>query len=257
MELSSRVSADGNLPDDLETRRYRICGVVQGVGFRPFVHRLAQRFDAAGWVLNDSNGVLLEVQGQRESLEALFAALVDEPPPLSRITSVSLVPVEEPAARYERFEIRQSIDLNLTETIVPPDSNVCKECLRELWDRQDRRYRYPFINCTHCGPRYSIICNMPYDRAQSTMRSFAMCERCSREYHDIEDRRYHSVTSTIENGFVHLPDKAEGLAEYLHEMTSFPKGKHDDWITLCAGGDRLRLVKHFLGARANLIQLRL
>jgi hydrogenase maturation protein HypF len=192
MEPSSRVSADGTLSGDPETRRYRICGVVQGVGFRPFVHRLAQRFEAAGWVLNDSNGVLLEVQGRRESLEALSAALVDEPPPLSRITSVSLVPVEEPAVRYERFEIRQSVDLNLTETIVSPDSNVCKECLRELWDPQDRRYRYPFINCTHCGPRYSIICNMPYDRAQSTMRSFTMCQRCSREYHDIEDRRYHA-----------------------------------------------------------------
>jgi hydrogenase maturation protein HypF len=192
MEPSSHASAERVVAGDLETRRYRVCGIVQGVGFRPFVHRLARRFAAAGWVLNDSSGVLVEVQASREALDGFAAALVEEPPPLSRITSVRAVPVDVPVTRYEAFEIRESVDLKDTDTIIPPDSNVCADCLRELRDPQDHRYRYAFINCTHCGPRYSIICNMPYDRAQTTMRAFTMCERCAHEYHDIEDRRYHA-----------------------------------------------------------------
>ncbi len=192
MEPSSHASAEPSLLDGVETRRYRVCGVVQGVGFRPFVHRLARRFMTVGWVLNDSNGVLLEIQGRREALDGFAAALVEEPPPLSRITSVRPVPIDSPAERYDAFEIRTSVDLQDTDTIIPPDSHVCVDCLRELRDPENRRHRYPFINCTHCGPRYSIICNMPYDRSQSTMRAFTLCERCDAEYHDIEDRRYHA-----------------------------------------------------------------
>jgi hydrogenase maturation protein HypF len=192
MELSSHASVEQAPPGGFETRRYRVCGIVQGVGFRPFVHRLARRFAISGWVLNDSNGVLLEVQCGREALDGFLAALVDETPPLANITSVREVPIDEPVGLYTSFEIRESVDLQDTDTIIPPDSYVCADCLRELLDPRDRRYRYPFINCTNCGPRYSIICNMPYDRAQSTMRSFTMCERCAHEYHDIEDRRYHA-----------------------------------------------------------------
>jgi hydrogenase maturation protein HypF len=192
MAPNSRASAELASPHDLETRRYRVCGIVQGVGFRPFVHRLARRFAANGWVLNDSSGVLLEIQGLPQALDGFVAALVDEPPPLARITGVQPVPIDEPTVRYETFEIRKSVDLNDTDTIIPPDSNVCVDCAREMADPENRRYRYPFINCTNCGPRYSIICNMPYDRAQSTMRAFTMCERCADEYHDIEDRRYHA-----------------------------------------------------------------
>jgi hydrogenase maturation protein HypF len=192
MELNPRATVDEAIPGDLETRCYRVCGIVQGVGFRPFVHRLARRFATGGWVLNDSNGVLLEIQGSPPALDGFVAALTGEAPPLSRITAVQPVALEGPAVRYTTFEIRKSVDLQETDTIIPPDSNVCADCAREMRDPENRRYRYPFINCTNCGPRYSIICNMPYDRAQSTMRAFTLCERCAHEYHDIEDRRYHA-----------------------------------------------------------------
>ncbi|OJH34361.1 carbamoyltransferase HypF [Cystobacter ferrugineus] len=175
-----------------ETRRYRINGIVQGVGFRPCVHRLARQFGAGGWVLNDSDGVLLEVQGPGAALDAFMDELVTHPPPMARILRVLRVPASEPEVHYEGFEIKHSVDLQRTETIVPPDSNVCEDCLREMKNPEDRRHRYPFINCTNCGPRYSIIYDMPYDRPQSTMRAFRMCGPCEREYHDIEDRRYHA-----------------------------------------------------------------
>jgi hydrogenase maturation protein HypF len=176
----------------LETRRYRVCGIVQGVGFRPFVHRLARTYGASGWVLNDSEGVLLELQAPAKAIDDFVDELVSRPPPLARIIDVREVVRDEPAPRYEGFEIRKSVDLAYMNTIVPPDSNVCADCLRELRDPGNHRYRYAFINCTHCGPRYSIIHGMPYDRAQSTMHAFTMCPPCDHEYRDIEDRRYHA-----------------------------------------------------------------
>lgn len=187
-----------NCPDSAEclatppTRRYRVCGIVQGVGFRPFVHRLARSYGANGWVLNDSEGVLLEVQASEQAIDSFIDELVSRPPPLARITDVRQVAHDVPVPRYEGFEIRKSVDLAYMDTIIPPDSNVCDECLSEMRDPNDRRYRYAFINCTHCGPRYSIIHGMPYDRAQSTMRAFTLCPQCHREYEDIEDRRYHA-----------------------------------------------------------------
>ncbi|WP_175907741.1 MULTISPECIES: carbamoyltransferase HypF [Burkholderia] len=187
-----------NSPDSAElhgapqTRRYRVCGIVQGVGFRPFVHRLARSHGANGWVLNDSKGVLLEVQASGQAIDGFIDELIFRPPPLARITDVRQVPHDVPAPRYESFEIRKSVDLAYMDTIVPPDSNVCDDCLREMRDPGNRRHRYAFINCTHCGPRYSIIHGMPYDRAQSTMRAFTLCPDCHREFEDIEDRRYHA-----------------------------------------------------------------
>ena len=178
--------------DALETRRYRVCGIVQGVGFRPFVHRLARTYGASGWVLNDSEGVLLELQAPAKAIDGFVDELVSRPPPLARIIDVREVVRDEPAPRYEGFEIRKSVDLAYMDTIVPPDSNVCADCLREVRDPGNRRYRYAFINCTHCGPRYSIIHGMPYDRSQSTMRAFTMCPPCDHEYCDVEDRRYHA-----------------------------------------------------------------
>ncbi|MGK4006137.1 carbamoyltransferase HypF [Sorangium sp. So ce1036] len=174
------------------TRRFRVSGIVQGVGFRPFVHRLARDVGARGWVLNDSQGVLLELQAPGEAIEAFLRALSASPPPLARITGVREEALAEPAPRHADFHIRKSVDLRYTDTLIPPDSDVCAECLREMRDPSNRRYRYPFINCTHCGPRYSIICDMPYDRPQTTMQRFAMCPACAREYEDIDDRRYHA-----------------------------------------------------------------
>ncbi|WP_437727240.1 carbamoyltransferase HypF [Sorangium sp. So ce861] len=190
MEPNSRDSAEPQ--PALVTRRFRVSGIVQGVGFRPFVHRLARAVGARGWVLNDSQGVLLELQAGDAEIQAFLRALVESPPPLARITAVREEALSEPAPRYDDFHIKGSVDLRYTDTLIPPDSDVCADCLRELRDPADRRHRYPFINCTHCGPRYSIICDMPYDRSQTTMRSFPMCPACAREYEDIEDRRYHA-----------------------------------------------------------------
>ncbi|MGV3346194.1 carbamoyltransferase HypF [Enterobacteriaceae bacterium LUAb1] len=175
-----------------ETRRFRICGIVQGVGFRPFVHRLARNHEANGWVLNDSEGVLLELQASVEAIENFIAELVSHPPPLAKIIDVREVFFDEPAPRYQGFEIHKSRDLSNMDTIIPPDSNVCEDCVQEMRDPDNRRYRYAFINCTNCGPRYSIILGMPYDRTQSTMRAFTMCPQCNQEYLDIDDRRYHA-----------------------------------------------------------------
>ncbi|TGB98142.1 carbamoyltransferase HypF [Escherichia sp. E2661] len=175
-----------------DTCRFRVCGIVQGVGFRPFVHRLARTHGATGWVLNDSEGVLLELQASSQTINNIIDELISQPPPLARITDIYKVELEKPAPYYSGFDIRKSNNLSNMDTIVPPDSNVCKDCLREMNDPSNHRYRYAFINCTNCGPRYSIICGMPYDRAQTTMQSFIMCPQCNKEYHDIEDRRYHA-----------------------------------------------------------------
>lgn len=175
-----------------ERWRVRVNGVVQGVGFRPFVYALAHRHALTGWVINDSQGVLTDVQGSPSELVAFVAALSDEAPPLARVNDVSVHKGLEVFEDRAGFVIRESEEAGPPTTIVPPDSHVCGECLAELRDPADRRYRYPFINCTHCGPRYSIIRGLPYDRAATTMSAFEMCADCHAEYTDPRDRRYHA-----------------------------------------------------------------
>jgi hydrogenase maturation protein HypF len=176
----------------LETRRYQIRGVVQGVGFRPFVFRTAERHAVGGWVRNDSEGVVLEVQGLPGVLEEFIVEVRTGAPALARIESVALIEQRYEERLVESFEIHVSERSTQASTLVSPDSCVCEECLRELLDPADRRYRYPYINCTNCGPRYSIVRGVPYDRAATTMAAFPMCERCEREYHDVRDRRFHA-----------------------------------------------------------------
>lgn len=180
------------LTTEVTIRRFRICGIVQGVGFRPFVHRLAKQYDAYGWVLNDSQGVLVELQTSLKNIRQIVSEIEKAPPPLAKVISVNEVARNEPLTCYKSFEIRKSNDSKHMETIVPPDSNVCRECLSEMRDPSNRRYRYAFINCTNCGPRYSIIMGMPYDRAKSTMNKFTLCHDCEQEYEDANDRRYHA-----------------------------------------------------------------
>jgi hydrogenase maturation protein HypF len=169
--------------------RVRVQGIVQGVGFRPFVYRQAQLRRLRGWVMNTPSGVVLEAQGQEEPLRQFIAAVRHQAPPLAVVNEVQ---VEEiPAADDAGFTIRPSGGKG-TEAQIAPDSAVCTDCLAELFDPGDRRYRYPFINCTNCGPRYSIICGVPYDRALTTMAGFTMCEACRREYDDPEHRRFHA-----------------------------------------------------------------
>ncbi len=168
-----------------------ICGIVQGVGFRPFLHRLTDRFHLSGWVRNTSAGVELELEGDPTHLEQFLTALKAEQPPLAVIHRVERIDLPQPAG-YEGFRILESESLPLRQTLVSPDVGTCPDCLKELHDTADRRYRYPFLNCTNCGPRFTIIKDMPYDRPLTSMASFPMCEPCDEEYHQIENRRYHA-----------------------------------------------------------------
>jgi hydrogenase maturation protein HypF len=173
-----------------EARRMHVGGVVQGVGFRPFVYRLAMTHGVTGWVLNGETGVEIHAEGSGSALDAFARALVGEPPPAAQIAGFDMQRTQ--LAHFETFEIRRS-ERSASPTVrVSPDLPVCDECLRELFDPADRRYRYPYINCTNCGPRYSIIRGLPYDRAQTTMRDWTMCAACRREYADPLDRRFHA-----------------------------------------------------------------
>ncbi|HMJ32529.1 MAG TPA: carbamoyltransferase HypF [Baekduia sp.] len=175
-----------------QTRRYQIRGVVQGVGFRPFIVRTAERNALNGWILNDSDGVVLEIQGSPPQLDTFILEMTTTAPPLARIDSVALVDQDGEAPSYSEFAIRASDRTERAHTLVAPDTYVCDDCLAELFDEDDRRHRYPLINCTNCGPRYSIIRGVPYDRAYTTMSAFPMCDACAAEYEDVRDRRFHA-----------------------------------------------------------------
>ncbi|MHB1928958.1 MAG: acylphosphatase, partial [Acidimicrobiales bacterium] len=171
-------------------RRLRVRGVVQGVGFRPFVARLAGELGLAGEVGNDPDGVFVEVEGPRDALDRFASRLVSDAPPLARIRAVAADDL--PSAGRSGFVIAASRNAGRPRTHVPPDVAVCDDCLAELWDPADRRHRYPFVNCTNCGPRFTITVRLPYDRPNTTMAGFAMCADCAREYHDPADRRFHA-----------------------------------------------------------------
>jgi len=171
-------------------RHIDIEGIVQGVGFRPFVYQCAARHGLDGWVLNDSSGVTIEVEGTRGRVEAFTCEVRDDYPPLATISRFDirdLAPVAE-----QGFAIRASSDAVEAKAQVSPDTFVCPDCLAEMADPADRRYRYPFINCTNCGPRYSIVTGIPYDRPLTTMVDFPMCPTCQAEYDDPASRRFHA-----------------------------------------------------------------
>jgi hydrogenase maturation protein HypF len=176
-----------------ERRRLRLAvrGAVQGVGFRPFVYRLATELGLAGWVSNDPRGVQVEVEGEEGALERFRARLVAEAPPLAAIHGVEEA-WEEAEGGEARFEIRGSDAAGARTAVVLPDAATCPECLAEVLDPADRRHRYPFTNCTHCGPRFTIIRALPYDRPNTTMAGFPLCPACRREYEDPLDRRFHA-----------------------------------------------------------------
>jgi len=170
--------------------RARVDGTVQGVGYRPFVYRLAGELQIAGWVLNDERGVLVEAEGAPEAVAAFVERLSADAPPLASVAGVS---VEELDATGEAgFEIVSSSRTGAATAPVTPDSATCDECLAELADPADRRHRYPFLNCTNCGPRFTIITGIPYDRPMTTMAAFELCAACQAEYDDPADRRFHA-----------------------------------------------------------------
>jgi hydrogenase maturation protein HypF len=176
--------------DSLARKQISVRGVVQGVGFRPFVYRLALAHGLTGWVLNHSGGVEIEVEGPVLALEAFVRDLTAQAPPLARIVGVTVV--DAPPAGHTRFEIRHSLAKQGRYQLISPDIATCPDCLRELLDPADRRYRYPFTNCTNCGPRFTIIRDIPYDRPLTTMAAFPMCPDCRREYEDPLNRRFHA-----------------------------------------------------------------
>ncbi len=174
----------------LVRERLRVRGRVQGVGFRPFVYRVARELELAGWVRNDAEGVLIEAQGAPARLELLAGRLVSELPPLAWVERIERSP-REPEPEPGEFRILASA-AGTARTGVTPDAATCPDCLAELFNPADRRYRYPFINCTHCGPRYTITRRIPYDRPNTVMAGFELCSACAAEYADPADRRFHA-----------------------------------------------------------------
>ncbi|MBI4777683.1 carbamoyltransferase HypF [Candidatus Desantisbacteria bacterium] len=165
-------------------------GIVQGVGFRPFVYRLATGLALNGFVLNSSSGVIIEVEGEEKAVDIFLESLPRYAPPLSNIENIEVI--SHPSNNLKSFEIRESVEEKGRFVPVSPDIGICSDCLSEMLSPADRRYKYPFINCTNCGPRFTIIQDIPYDRRMTTMSKFSMCVDCANEYGDQSDRRYHA-----------------------------------------------------------------
>jgi hydrogenase maturation protein HypF len=167
-----------------------ITGLVQGVGFRPFVYRLAVRHGISGWVLNGERGVRVHAEGPARALERFVAELSSEAPPAASIATLTASPAR--TQEFGSFEIRESRGEGVPTVRVSPDLALCADCRRELFDHNDRRFGYPYINCTNCGPRYSVVLGLPYDRPMTTMRAWPLCAQCRSEYDDPGDRRFHA-----------------------------------------------------------------
>ncbi|HAZ31466.1 MAG TPA: carbamoyltransferase HypF [Dehalococcoidia bacterium] len=187
-------------PDTRKLARIRVRGVVQGVGFRPFIFRLAHEHDLTGWVRNTSSEVDIEVEG--EEIDRFLVDLEDKAPPMALIERVTTT--IHPPKGYTEFEIKDSLAQKSEYQLVSPDIATCRECQNEILSPDDRRYHYPFTNCTNCGPRFTIIEDIPYDRARTTMRHFVMCPDCQREYDDPLDRRFHAQPNACPRCGPHL-----------------------------------------------------
>jgi len=212
--------------------KYKINGIVQGVGFRPTVYKLARKLDLKGYVLNSSNGVIIEIEG--ENKDKFIDMLKQNLPPLARIDTIKkeILPIKN----YKDFKIIESKNTTKT-TSISPDIAICDECLKEMFDKNNRRYLFPFINCTNCGPRYTIIKDIPYDRKNTSMAKFKMCDRCYAEYTNPLDRRYHAeptccfecgpflnVKCKMENG----KRKMENVSEANQAYTECVPGKTEN-----------------------------
>ncbi len=179
-----------NMDKDCVAKRIEVNGIVQGVGFRPFIYNRALRHDLKGEVANTSAGVVIVVEGPAGRIDAFAADISADSPPLAHIVEISCRSV--PISGYTAFSIVRSTADTAMSTLISPDVSICEDCRRELFDPNDRRYRYPFINCTNCGPRYTIIADIPYDRPKTSMKHFEMCPQCQAEYDDPLNRRFHA-----------------------------------------------------------------
>jgi hydrogenase maturation protein HypF len=206
---------------DVVRKQILVRGIVQGVGFRPFVYRLAHRFHLHGHVRNTGDGVLMEVEGAPQPVEQFLAGVACEHPPLAHIAETVVTELE--AKGETGFAVLPSHQEQSRFTLVSPDLAVCSDCRREFTNPHDRRFGYPFINCTDCGPRYSIIRRLPYDRPATSMAGFRMCAGCQAEYEDPDSRRFHAEPNacaacgpslTLESpGGISLTETAAALAE--------------------------------------------
>ncbi|MFL6031993.1 MAG: carbamoyltransferase HypF [Rubrobacteraceae bacterium] len=200
-----------------ERREISVRGIVQGVGFRPFIYSLARRHGLAGLVRNDAEGVHIEAEGAPEELDRFLLGITQEAPPLAVVEAIAWRPL---AVLEERaFRIEESRDGARRRALVSPDVAACGECLAEIFDPSDRRYRYPFTNCTNCGPRFTITRSVPYDRAMTTMSGFEMCPRCRQEYDDPSDRRFHAQP----NACPVCGPQVRLLDRFGHELRSKPE----------------------------------
>jgi hydrogenase maturation protein HypF len=193
-------------------RSIRVRGVVQGVGFRPFVFRLARANSLAGWVLNEEAGVNIHLEGAESALDSFLHELAVQPPSAAHITAIDVLPSE--AAGVKEFTIRESKRYGHPSVRISPDLPICEECLAELFDPADPRYLYPYINCTNCGPRYTVIESLPYDRSNTTMKSWPLDSLCEAQYHEPTDRRFHAqpVACPVCGPHYYLDSAADALA---------------------------------------------
>ncbi len=224
----------------MERAALKIHGIVQGVGFRPFIHRLVRENDLNGFIKNTSSGVELELEGEPEAIRRFIAEVPERMPKLAVIEGME-TEYGLPCVGFQGFEIRGSKTEALRNTLISPDISICDDCLRELFSPEDRRYRYPFINCTNCGPRFTIIKDVPYDRDKTSMGRFPMCPDCDREYHDIENRRYHAQPDACpvcgpDVFFLDGSDAGISLTDG-HQIPDCPRGE-----------DAIRLARDYLKA---------
>jgi hydrogenase maturation protein HypF len=213
-------------------QRINVTGVVQGVGFRPFVYGLAKQLDLRGWVRNTSGGVEILVEGHRSQVEQFIRSLKTNPPPLARIDTIDLAKVEVSDIKYSTFDIRPSTRIEDAFQPISPDTAICPECEHELFDPQNRRYLYPFTNCTHCGPRFTIIKDIPYDRPNTTMADFPLCDDCRAEYENPMDRRFHAQPVacskcgpfvTLRETHTHFPSPNSNISTIEYRLSAILK----------------------------------
>ncbi|HZR10578.1 MAG TPA: carbamoyltransferase HypF [Myxococcales bacterium] len=205
----------------IEGRQIDIRGTVQGVGFRPWVYRVAHGAGVAGRVFNDASGVVIEAFGPRAALDRFVAMLRVDPPPAAKIRGFDVSAI--PAQPAREFVIAPSVASSDRRVSIPPDLPTCPDCLREIFDPRDRRYRYPFTNCTNCGPRFTIANDVPYDRPATTMAKFPMCARCAREYDDPLHRRFHAQPNACPDCGPRLraaPEHADPIAAAVDALRS-------------------------------------
>ncbi len=214
-------------PDEIVARKLNVNGIVQGVGFRPHIYQLAHSHQVMGEIANTASGVSIHVEGSRENIDRFCKSLPSNLPPLAHITDMAEAP--DTVKGLDDFSILPSTAGLMRSTLISPDVSVCADCLKELFDPVDRRFRYPFINCTNCGPRYTIIDDIPYDRCHTSMKHFAMCNPCQSEYDDPKNRRFHAQPNACpecgpratlhgpDGGLISCENPVEQAARYLKQ----------------------------------------